>query len=126
MTTEPSHGFAVARRREVQQRKALEPLEIFHRGVQRADELFGGIELGEGLTSILRESLLKRGGRRRVPFEEPGEAENAEKGQRKASREQRIDHAGGRRQQRPARTSRDRDPERETRHVDERAKRARL
>src|SRR5215216_6964214 len=97
LATEPSHGFAVARRREVEERKPLEPPEIFHRGVQRADELFGGIELGEGLASVLRESLVKCDGRGRVPFKEPREAENAEQGQGKASRQQRIDDAGSRR-----------------------------
>ena len=47
---ETPRGFAVARGREIEEREALELLEIAHRRVERGDELLGGIEFGECLT----------------------------------------------------------------------------
>ena len=103
---EAARRLAEAGGREIQQAEPLEERRIVHRRVQRGDQAFGRVQFRE------RRPLVRRQAPRRGP--RPGDVrssrstqpQDAEQRQRKAGREQRIDHAGGRRQQRPRRARR--------------------
>src|SRR4029077_15113312 len=79
---------------------------------------FRGVELREGDTRVLVQSRIARRAWRR--FECIKEPVDSEKGERKSCRQQRIDDAGGRRQQRPTWTTDDRRPKREPWSMDPR------
>ena len=101
---EPSCGFRVAGGGEIEQRQALEERRIGHGRVERRDQLFGRVQF------VLRH--LRVGAQRRLAFrsvrgvlqhvEQPCDPQER---QRKAGRQQRVDHARCRRQQRPPRSA---------------------
>ena len=99
---EPARGFAEAGGREIEQAEPLEQRRIRHRRVQRRDEPFGRVQLGQRRRARTSRSAASRSrpGACAPAVDQP---QDAEQRQRKPGREQRIDHAGGRRQQRPAR-----------------------
>ena len=125
---EPARRFAEAGGREVEQAEPLEERRIVHRRVQRGDQAFGRVQLRERRLLVREEGRVTVATRRRA-LQEIDQAQDAEQGQRKAGREQRIDDAGGRRQERPRRPRNPRAAEREAGRVDERqhgARRAEL
>ena len=61
--SEPPHGLAEAGGREIEQTQPLEQRGIAHRRVQRADELFGRIELGQRRPLVIEQRGFALGAR---------------------------------------------------------------
>src|SRR5262249_42330308 len=98
--SKPSGGFAVARGGGIQQRKSLEDRRGCHVGVQNRDELFSDVDVGLSDARVLAE--------RNLPLrfacgalQQVEQTADSEQRQRKTGGQQRIDHTGCRRQERP-------------------------
>src|SRR5262245_33262430 len=115
----PSRGFTVAGRREIQQSETLEEQRVAHRRVQGCDESFGRIELVLRHLRVGRKRSFALTAFSRV-LEQLHEASYPQQGQRKACRQQRVDHASRRWEQRPPRSTHLSTPEGESCIVDER------
>jgi hypothetical protein len=108
--------FAETCRRKVQKTESLEERRIVHRRIERGHELFGDVEFSER-GQLVRPQRRVPLGPRRCALEHVDEAQDPQQRQWKAGREQRIDHAGCRRQKRPIRSRRFRAAKGEPRRV---------